>query len=276
LKNFYLIHYKMKRSFLIILTVFFTAISCSKVPVTGRRQFAPIPAGQLHSLSFDSYKQVMSEAKLSTNQQQVNMVRNTGNKIKGAVEKYMADNGMADQLKGFEWEFNLIEEDIVNAWAMPGGKVAFYTGILPVCKDETGIAVVMGHEVAHAIAKHGNERMTQGLMQQLGGMTLAVALRDQPQTVQSLALTAFGAGSTVFGTMPFGRMQESEADNMGLTFMAMAGYDPREAPRFWERMHKAGEGQQQPPEFLSTHPSHDRRIRDLNSWLPEAMKYYKE
>jgi predicted Zn-dependent protease len=265
----------MKKSIIVLFIIFFTAFSCSKVPITGRRQFAPIPASQLNSLSFDSYRQVMGQSQLSTNQEQVNLVRNTGFKIKSAVEKYMKDNGMENQLRGFDWEFNLIEDPSINAWAMPGGKVAFYTGILPVCRDEVGVAVVMGHEVAHAIAQHGNERMTQGLMQQLGGVALAVALREKPQQTQALAMTAFGVGSTVFGTMPFGRMQETEADKLGLVFMAMAGYDPREAPRFWERMHKAGEGRQQPPQFLSTHPSHQTRIKDLNKFMPEAMKHYR-
>lgn len=266
----------MKRSLLVLIAVIAIVISCTKVPITGRRQFAPIPASQMNSLSFESYRQVMKESKMSTDQQKVNMVRNTGNRIKDAVEKYMKDHGMESQLKGFDWEFNLLEDPTVNAWAMPGGKVAFYTGILPICKDEAGVAVVMGHEVAHAIAQHGNERMTQGLMQQLGGVGLAVALRDQPQQTQALALAAFGVGSTVFGTLPFGRKQESEADHLGLIFMAMAGYDPREAPKFWERMHAASKGGQQPPEFLSTHPSHERRIKDLNKWMPEAMKYYKK
>jgi predicted Zn-dependent protease len=158
---------------------------------------------------------------------------------------------------------------------MPGGKVVVYTGILPITKDETGLAVVLGHEIAHAIAEHGNERMSQGLLQQLGGVALSVALKDEPETTRGLFLTAYGVGSTVAVILPFSRTQESEADHLGLIFMAMAGYDPHEAPAFWERMSASSKGGE-PPEFLSTHPSNDTRINDIKNWIPEAMKYYKK
>jgi len=155
---------------------------------------------------------------------------------------------------------------------MPGGKVAFYTGILPVCQDEKGIAVVMGHEVAHAVANHGRERLSQGMLQQLGGVAVAVAVKDEPEQMQALYYTAYAIGSTYGAMLPYSRLHESEADKLGLIFMAMAGYDPHEAPVFWERM--AAAGGQQPPEFFSTHPSHEHRIKDLNSYMSTAMKYY--
>lgn len=248
--------------------------TCIKVPITGRRQLDLVPASQVISLSFDGYKQVLKDNKLSTNVAQTQMVKNVGARIQRAVEQYMAQHNLKSTLNGFQWEFNLLESPTVNAFCMPGGKVAFYTGIMPICKDESGIAVVMGHEVAHAIANHGGERMSQGLIQQMGGVAIAVALKDKPGTTQQLAMSAYGAGSTVFGILPYSRLHESEADRLGLVFMAMAGYDPHEAPKFWERMTAMSKGQK-PPEMLSTHPSDATRIQDLNKEMPEAMKYYK-
>ena len=250
-------------------------ISCSTVPITGRSQLNLIPSNEMLSMSFQQYDDFLKENKLSTNQKQVNMVKRVGVKIEHAVEKYMADNNLSDRLDGYKWEFNLVESDQVNAWCMPGGKVVVYTGILPITKDETGLAVVLGHEIAHAIAEHGNERMSQGLLQQLGGVALSVALKDEPETTRGLFLTAYGVGSTVAVILPFSRTQESEADHLGLIFMAMAGYDPHEAPAFWERMSASSKGRE-PPEFLSTHPSNDTRINDIKNWIPEAMKYYKK
>lgn len=211
---------------------------------------------------------------MSSNAAQVKQIKTIGGNIQRAVESYMASKGLSDELKGYKWEFNLIDENIVNAWCMPGGKVAFYTGILPVCKTDAGIAVVMGHEVAHAIARHGNERMTQGLMQQFGGAALSYVIKDKPAAAQQLFMTAYGTGTNVAALLPFSRLQESEADRMGLIFMAMAGYDPNEAPEFWERMAAAGGAS--PPEFLSTHPSNSTRIADLKKAMPEAMAYYKK
>jgi predicted Zn-dependent protease len=175
----------------------------------------------------------------------------------------------------FSWEFNLIEENVVNAWCMPGGKVAFYTGILAVCQDEEGIAVVMGHEVAHAVAKHGSERMSQGLVQQFGGTALQVALKDKPAETQSIYMAAYGLGAQYGAMLPFSRLHESEADEMGLVFMAMAGYDPRTAPKFWERMSAQSEGSA-PLEFLSTHPSHKTRITKLNAQMGQAYSVYQK
>ncbi|MEQ9097692.1 MAG: M48 family metallopeptidase [Imperialibacter sp.] len=267
----------MKRSIsFIVLILSLVVYSCSTVAVTGRKQLALVPDSELNSMSFTQYDQVLNESKLSTNTAQVNQVKSVGLKIQKAVESYMATNGLSDQLKGYKWEFNLIQDDeTVNAWCMPGGKVAFYTAIMPICKTDEGVAVVMGHEIAHAIARHGNERMTQGLIQQFGGLALSYAVKDKPTEAQQLFMTAYGAGTTVGAMLPFSRLQESEADKMGLIFMAMAGYNPNEAPAFWERM-AANSGGGAPPEFLSTHPSHGTRIADLKAQIPEAMKYYKK
>lgn len=177
------------------------------------------------------------------------------------------------RVEGFKWEFNLVDDNAVNAWCMPGGKVVFYTGILPITKTEKGLAVVMGHEVAHAIARHGNERMSQGLATQLGGVALGVALSNKPQQTQQIFNQAYGVGSTL-GTLKFSRKHESEADKMGAIFMALAGYNPQESVELWRRM-KASSGGAAPPEFMSTHPSHDTRIKDLQAYMPKALKYYR-
>ena len=202
------------------------------------------------------------------------MVKRVGVNIQRAVETYFAQNNLSKELKGYAWDFNLVESPEVNAWCMPGGKVVIYTGILPITQDETGLAVVMGHEIAHAIAQHGNERMSQGLLQQLGGVALSVALKDEPALTQNLFMAAYGIGTTVGVMLPFGRKHESEADRLGLIFMSMAGYNPNAAVDFWTRM-SAMKGGAQPPEFLSTHPSDATRIADIKKHLPEALKYYK-
>ena len=185
----------------------------------------------------------------------------------------MADNKMSDRIANYKWEFNLVQSNDVNAWCMPGGKVVFYTGILPYTKTETGLAVVMGHEIAHAVAWHGNERMSQGLAAQLGGLALDVALSQKPAATRNLFQLAYGVGATYGVLLPFSRTQESEADKLGLIFMAMAGYDPSEAVAFWQRM-SAASGGNAPPEWMSTHPSDERRIRDIQAYMPKALKYY--
>lgn len=258
-----------------LVTTSYIFISCSTVPLTGRSQLNMIPSSEMLAMSFQQYDQFLKESKLSTNQSQVNIVKGVGGKIKTAVEKYMADNNLSDRLKGYNWEFNLVEDEQVNAWCMPGGKVVVYTGILPVTQDETGLAVVMGHEIAHAIAEHGNERMSQQLLQQFGAVGLMVAMQDEPAETQALWLAVYGVGTTVGIMLPYSRTHESEADHLGLIFMAMAGYDPHAAPEFWKRM-AAGKQGGSPPEFLSTHPSDQTRINDITSWIPEAMKYYKK
>lgn len=264
----------IKKLFILFITTF-VVWACATVPVTNRSQLALISNAEIIPLSFENYKQVLEEGTLSKDVQKTAMIKRVGSRIEKAVEDYMAQNNMSDQLDGFEWEFNLLQDDsTVNAWCMPGGKVAFYTAILPICKDETGVAVVMGHEVAHAIANHGRERMSQQMALN-GILSIGAATTGETQNrVDDILLQAVGAASPL-GMLKFSRDQESEADHIGLIFMAMAGYDPGKAPAFWERMSSMAGGQE-PPEFLSTHPSHTTRIEDLKKWLPEAEKYYKK
>ena len=191
------------------------------------------------------------------------------------VEKYMKENNLSDRLDGYHWEFNLVEDSLINAWAMPGGKVVVYTGILAITQNDTGLAVVLGHEIAHAIAEHGNERMSQELLRQAGAISLMAAMNKEPSQTKALWLGIYGVGTQVAMMLPYSRTHESEADRLGLTFMAMAGYNPHAAPEFWQRMSASKEGGA-PPEFLSTHPSDETRIKDLKSWIPEAMKYFKK
>ena len=254
--------------------ILFLWSGCSSVPVTGRKQLSIISSSEMNSLAATSYRETLASSKLSTNAQQTAMVKRVGERISKAVEQYMAENNMSSALNGFQWEFNLIDDASINAWAMPGGRVAFYTGILPVCQNEAGIAVVMGHEIAHAVANHSGERMSQQLLTQLGGTALSVALQEKSQQTQQMALTVFGVGSQLGAILPYSRLHEFEADRLGLIFMAMAGYDPYEAPKFWERM-QALSGGNAPPQFLSTHPSDAKRISELKAAIPEAMKYYK-
>lgn len=264
----------MFKKVLIVLIVGLIVSACASVAVTGRKQLSLVSNSEIIPMANQQYADVLKKGPLSTNQEQVQMVKRVGIRIQKAVEQYMAEKGLSSELGGFAWEFNLIDDPkTVNAWCMPGGKVAFYTGIMPICKDETGIAVVMGHEVAHAIANHGRERMSQQMLAQYGLGTLSAVMGQNPTAGKDLLMQAIGAGTNI-GMLKFSREHESEADHIGLIFMSMAGYDPNEAPKFWERM-TAGGGQE-PPEFMSTHPSHSTRIKDLQGWIPEAMKVYKK
>jgi len=250
------------------------AIACATVPITGRRQMNLYPETEMIATSLTQYDAFLKESKLSDNKEQAAMVKSCGARISASVEKFMNDNGMSDRIANFVWEFNLVDDETPNAWCMPGGKVVFYTGILPYTQTETGLAVVMGHEIAHAIARHGNERMSQQMGIQYLGQGLAMALNEKPAETQQIWMTAFGVGANVGVVLPFSRSHETEADKMGLIFMAMAGYNPAEAVEFWKRMGESGG--QKPPEFLSTHPADDTRVKDLQAYLPEAMKYYKK
>lgn len=249
-------------------------VSCSTVPITGRKQLSLIPKGEMLSMSFSQYDQFLKENKISTNKDQTTLVKRVGGRIEKAVEQYFTDRSMGDLLSEYKWEFNLVESDQVNAWCMPGGKVVVYTGILPVTRTEAGLAVVMGHEIAHAIAEHGNERMSQQLLAQLGGTALSVALNKEPQKTRDLWMGVYGVGAQYGALLPFSRSQESEADELGLVFMTMAGYDPNESISFWERMAQGKQGQA-PPEFMSTHPSDQTRIENLRKKIPEALQYRK-
>ena len=256
-----------------ILFFSFVAISCSTVAITGRKQLNIIPNSEMLSMSFHQYDEFIKTNKLSADVNNTNMVKRAGFNIQNAVQSYYAENKMSDRLNGYNWEFNLVESPDINAWCMPGGKVVVYTGILPLTRDEAGLAVVMGHEIAHAIAEHGNERMSQILLTQLGGIALSEALDSQPQQTRDLWLGVYGLGAQVGVLLPYSRTHESEADRLGLIFMAMAGYDPNVAVSFWERM-AAQKQRQATPEFLSTHPSDRTRIENIRKNLPEAMKYY--
>jgi predicted Zn-dependent protease len=265
---------KVQILILLLISLSLLVISCSTVPLTGRSQLNMISDSEMLGMSYQQYDQFLKENPTSTDQPAVQMVQRVGTNIQHAVEKYMVDNNLSAHLQGYDWEFNLVEDSLVNAWAMPGGKVVVYTGILPITQDETGLAVVLGHEVAHAIAEHGNERMSQQLLQQVGAVGLMVAMKDEPVQTQALWMGVYGVGTQLAVMLPYSRTHESEADHMGLIFMAMAGYDPNAAPDFWERMAAGKDGE--PPEFLSTHPSGQTRINDLKSWIPEAMTYYKK
>lgn len=254
---------------------FIFLIGCSTVPFTGRKQFAPISSRQMIALGNSSYNQVLEEMETSNNQQYVNLINGVGSKVSRVVEEYMMANNMYERMDEYEWEFTVLKSEALNAWCMPGGKIAFYEGIMPVCEDQNGVAVVMGHEIAHAIAQHSNERLGQQLLIQLGGMALSEALEKEKETTQQLAMAAFGLGAQVGYMLPYSRKHEREADELGLYFMAMAGYDPREAPYFWQRMISKSEGQARPPEFLSTHPNPEARIKDLHKHMDKAMEYYR-
>ena len=249
-------------------------VSCSTVPVTGRRQFNVIPGSTMLSMSAQQYTEFLKSNKPTTNQTQTQQVQRVGKRIQAAVELYFRQNNLEAQLSGYQWEFNVVDSKEVNAWCMPGGKVVVYTGILPVAKSDEGLAVVMGHEIAHAVAEHGSERMSQQMVAQFGGMALEKLLESKPAATQQLWMTAFGAGAQFGVLLPFSRQQESEADRLGLVFMAMAGYQPAGAVDFWQRMAQQSGGQA-PPEFMSTHPSDETRIAQIREALPEAMRYYK-
>lgn len=250
-------------------------VSCHKVPITGRKQVNLVPESELISMSLSSYRDFLTKnPPAAANDPNAVLVKQIGLKIAKAVEDFMREKKQSPRIKGYKWEFNYVNNSAINAWCMPGGKVVVYSGLLPVTQTEAALACVMGHEVAHAVARHGNERMSQGLLVQAGGLALQVALSEKPQMTQDLFYQSYGIGSQL-GMLKYSRVHESEADKMGLIFMAMAGYDPNEAIAFWQRMSQAGGGGA-PIELLSTHPSDDTRIADIRKFLPEALKYYKK
>ncbi|GMQ23727.1 M48 family metallopeptidase [Algoriphagus sp. oki45] len=256
-----------------ILTLGLMVYACAKVPLTGRMQLAAVSNEEIMPLVNEEYSKIKNESKVLTQTPQGQQVVNVGKRISKAVEDFLLQEGYQDLVATFNWEFNLLESEQVNAWCMPGGKVAFYTGIMPICQDETGIAVVMGHEVAHAVASHSRERMSNGMLANLGISAISVAMGQNPTLTEQIFLQSIGMGSQL-GMLSFSRKHELEADELGLIFMAMAGYDPRQAPIFWERMAKVGG--EAPPEFLSTHPGPDRRIERLNANMVKALEYYNK
>ena len=264
---------KFKMVALCCLLLFVSA--CSQVAITGRKQLNIVPDTVMNTMSFQSYQQFLSENQLSSNTQQTETVKLVGHRIQKAVERYAAENNLSKQLEGYQWEFNLIEDKQVNAWAMPGGKVVVYTGLLSVAENDAGLAVVMGHEIAHVIARHGSERMTHGLIVELGGIGLSQALTKYPDKTKDLFMKSFNIGTTYGVMLPYSRAHEKEADRMGLNFMAMGGYDPHEAVSFWQRMSASKQGAA-PPELLSTHPADATRIRKIQELMPDAMEYYRK
>jgi len=266
----------MIRSIISLFVLSAMIIACSKNALTGKGQFTLLPESELQTMATTEYQQFLSSNKVvaTSNNRDAEMVRRVGQRITKAVDAYYAEKGMTDKLAGFKWEYNLVDDKAVNAWCMPGGKIVVYTGLLPITQNEAALAAVMGHEVSHALLQHGNQRMSQGLAQQLGGVALSVAVANKPQQTQNLFLGAYGAGTQLGVLLPFSRKHELEADDWGLKFSAMAGYNPQEAINLWKRMEQAGGGQK-PPEFMSTHPSEGRRIEQLEKLMPEALKYYK-
>ena len=265
---------KIVKRFIILLAAVVLADSCSTVPITGRRQLSLIPESEMISMSLTSYSDFMQENTVSADVSNTAMVREVGKNISDAVIKYFSDNNLSSQISGFQWEFNLVDDPTPNAWCMPGGKVVVYTGILPFTQNKDGLATVLSHEIAHAVAKHGNERMSQEMVTQFGSIALGEALKSKPEQTQMIFGAAFGLGAQYGVMLPYSRSHELEADKLGLIFMAMAGYDPQTAISFWERM--AAMGGEKPPEFMSTHPADATRIQKIKEAMPEALSYYKK
>lgn len=262
---------------LFISSLIFLTVACSQNPITGRKQLTLMPEDQMNSMSLTEYNQFLTDnkTKVIASGANVDLVKKVGGKIAAAVTDYMTQKGMGDKMSQYKWEFHVVRDSVANAWCMPGGKVVVYTGILPLTQNEAGLAVVLGHEIAHAIASHGNERMSAQMLEQLGFTALDAAMANKPAQTKSIFESAIGMGAELGVMLPFSRKQESEADRMGLIFMSLAGYNPQEAINFWTRMAAQNAGNQ-PPQFLSTHPSDQTRINDIQTkYLPEALKYYK-
>ncbi|MDU1905268.1 MAG: M48 family metallopeptidase [Dysgonomonas sp.] len=261
-------------SSIILASLLFILSGCGSVPVTGRKQMLLVSDQEVLTLSLQQYDEFMKSAPKSTDKTNTALVQKVGRNIANAVETYLRNNGMESLISEYSWEFNLVKSTDVNAFCMPGGKIVVYEGILPVTQDETGLAVVLGHEVAHAVAKHANERMSQQVLQQYGSTALGMVLDGKSSAVQGIASTVYGLGTQYGVMLPYSRKQELEADELGLIFMAMAGYNPQVAESFWTRMSQ-NSGGGSTAEFMSTHPSDDTRIKKIREELPEAMKYYR-
>lgn len=264
----------MKKTGLVFL--FFVAlaglVSCFKNPVTGRSSVNLVDETTMRSTANQQYASFLATNPAVGGSRDAEMVQRVGNKMAAAVQQYLGSINKSSLISGYQWQFNLVNNNEANAWCMPGGKVVVYSGIMPIVQNELGLAVVMGHEIAHAVARHGNERMSQQLIAQAGGEALSVVVANKPALTQNIFSSVYGVSSTL-GILKYSRDHESEADEMGLIFMALAGYNPNEAVNFWQRM--ASQGGQKPPEFLSTHPSDTRRVSDIKAKIPKAMTYYK-
>lgn len=257
------------KKFILAIAIFFGVAACKTNPFTGKSTLNFYPNSQIFPMAFAQYDQFLTENNVVTGTSEAQMITRVGQRISSAAERWLDANGHPGYLKDYKWEYNLVNDETVNAWCMPGGKIVFYTGILPITQTETGVAVVMGHEVAHALADHGAQRMSAGMLQQIGAVAGNVAIQDPEK--RNMFNQAYGLGSTVGVMLPFSRSHETEADRIGLQIMAIAGYNPDEAASLWRRM-KAKAGGQAPPEFLSTHPSNDTRINNLTAWAPAAKQ----
>jgi predicted Zn-dependent protease len=263
----------MIKKYLPIVLIVLLAVACSRNTITGRSQLTLVPENQVQSLAISQYKDFLNKNKvIPNNSKDQEMVKRVGNKIAFAIDKYYKEHGMPNALKGYQWEFNLIENKEVNAWCMPGGKVVCYTGLLPITLNETSLAIVLGHEITHAVAGHGRERMSEQLLAQGLGIVGDIALGSNPETV-NIFNQVYMPSTQVGVLLPNSRKQENEADHYGLIFAAMAGYNPEDAIPFWKRM--AAMGGEKPPIFLSDHPADEERIKNLHSLMPEALNYYK-
>lgn len=254
------------RKVISILLVLCLSVSCKTNPFTGKSALNFYPNSQIFPTAFAQYDQFLNENKVIKGTTEAKMVTKVGQRIAAAAERWLTANGYPGYLKDYQWEYNLVDDNTVNAWCMPGGKIVVYTGIMPIAQTETGLAVVMGHEVSHALANHGAQRMSASTLQQLGAVAGNIAIQDEEK--RNLFNQAYGVGSQVGVMLPFSRSQETEADRIGLQLMAIAGYNPDEAAALWKRM--SASGGQAPPEFLSTHPSNETRINNLTQWAPEA------
>ncbi len=265
----------MKKIFTLLVGIPVIIAACSTNAVTGRKQLSLFPESTLQAEAVNQYRSFLSENKVvsSSSSKDAEMVRRVGSRIATAITTYYRGKGLAKELEGYKWEFNLVQDNQVNAWCMPGGKVVVYTGLLPVTQNEAALAIVLGHEILHAVAQHGNERMSQVALAQ--GLEVAGNVFTQNnQKANSIFNSVFAPGAQVGVLLPNSRKQEYEADRFGMIFAAMAGYNPNEAVPFWQRMASASQGNK-PPEFLSSHPADDSRIANIKKYLPEALKYYK-
>ncbi len=248
-------------------------LSCTTNPFTGKKTMAFVPNSQLFPMAFQQYNQFLGENNVVTGTAESEMIARVGQRIAIAAERWLNANGQQGYLENYKWEYKLVDDKTVNAWCMPGGKIVFYTGILPIAQNETGVAAIMGHEVSHALANHGQQRMSAGMLQQVGAVAGNVAIKDPKARAQFNQY--YGVGSTLLGVLPFSRSHETEADQIGLYLMAVAGYNPDEAAQLWKRM-AAQSGGQTPPEFMSTHPSNQTRISNLTAWAPQAKAEAKK
>lgn len=262
----------MKKSLFTLLATLLLCVGCSTVPITGRKQVLLVSDQEVLSASLTQYSSYMSSASRSTNSSRSSMVTRVGQRIAAATELYLRQNGLESELANFAWEFNLVNDNQVNAFCMPGGKIVVYEGLMNLVESEDELAVVVGHEVAHAVAKHSNERMSQQMLTEYGAQILSVAVSEKSAAVQSMAAQVYGLGSQYGLALPFSRKHELEADYMGLILMTIAGYNPDVAIGFWQKMSADG---QQVPEFMSTHPSDAKRIKEIEKELPKIKKQYQ-